>query len=397
MTDHAHDVGPLFAALADPTRRRIVHLLGTSPHRAGELAAATGTSAPAMSRHLRVLLGAGLVADERGRDDAQGTAVRLRPQSVVALRAWVDQLQAEWDHQLAAFKDHIERHAEEAARTAPRPAQSPRPVTETPAHDLGGRGGRRPGHRVPGLHRRARPVVAPRADQLPPASRIVAKQCEPGVGGRILEVYTDGELELARITTWASVSASPGPAPSTTSASRWPSPRPRPAPALSSPPAVGRRRRPGRDVLAPRHPHWFGDWCARRDNAPPELRELDQLLIAVHSMSPPPPPLAAGRPRAPPGPGPVPESEDDLHWMEFGSGTAPSWSSPSAATCGGGTPDPRAVDIRRRPPTPTTRGPSPPGRRSVEPVHETATEGYTVADPEGHHWMIAQAWPGMQG
>jgi DNA-binding transcriptional ArsR family regulator len=115
VTDHALDVGPLFAALADPTRRRIVHLLGTSTHRAGELAAATGTSAPAMSRHLRVLLEAGLVADERGRDDARVRLFRLRPQSVVALRAWVDQLQAEWDHQLAAFKDHVERRVEEAA------------------------------------------------------------------------------------------------------------------------------------------------------------------------------------------------------------------------------------------------------------------------------------------
>jgi DNA-binding transcriptional ArsR family regulator len=114
VTDHADDVGPLFEALADPTRRRIVHLLGASPRRAGELAAATGTSAPAMSRHLRVLLQAGLVADERGRDDARVRLFRLRPQSVVALRAWVDQLQAEWDHQLASFKDHVERRAEEA-------------------------------------------------------------------------------------------------------------------------------------------------------------------------------------------------------------------------------------------------------------------------------------------
>jgi DNA-binding transcriptional ArsR family regulator len=115
VTDHAGDVGPLFAALADPTRRRIVHLLGSRAHRAGELAAATGTSAPATSRHLRVLLEAGLVADERGRADARVRMFRLRPQSVVALRAWVDQLQAEWDHQLAAFKHHVERRAEEAA------------------------------------------------------------------------------------------------------------------------------------------------------------------------------------------------------------------------------------------------------------------------------------------
>lgn len=114
MADQA-DIGPVFAALADPTRRQIVHLLGTRPRRAGELASDTGTSAPTMSRHLRVLLEAGLVADERGRDDARIRMFRLRPQSVVALRAWVDQLQAEWDHQLAAFKHHVEHRAQEAS------------------------------------------------------------------------------------------------------------------------------------------------------------------------------------------------------------------------------------------------------------------------------------------
>lgn len=114
MTAPAADVGPIFEALADPTRREVVRLLGSGPHRAGQLAEATSTTAPTMSRHLRVLLEAGLVADERPRDDARVRLFRLRPQSVVALRAWVDQLQATWDHQLASFKDHVERRVEEA-------------------------------------------------------------------------------------------------------------------------------------------------------------------------------------------------------------------------------------------------------------------------------------------
>jgi DNA-binding transcriptional ArsR family regulator len=97
----------LFSALADPTRRQVVQLLGTRPCRAGELAAATGTSGPAMSRHLRVLLRAGLVADERLGSDARARVFRLRPQSLIALQAWLDQLQARWDEQLAAFKRHV--------------------------------------------------------------------------------------------------------------------------------------------------------------------------------------------------------------------------------------------------------------------------------------------------
>ena len=100
---------PLLQALADPTRLGVVQLLSTGPRRAGELAAASGLSAPAMSKHLRVLLKAGVVADERPADDARVRIFRLRPESVVALQAWLDQLQAHWDEQLQSFKRHVER------------------------------------------------------------------------------------------------------------------------------------------------------------------------------------------------------------------------------------------------------------------------------------------------
>jgi DNA-binding transcriptional ArsR family regulator len=99
----------VFEAIADPTRRRVVQLLGARPHRAGELAAATGMSAPAMSRHLRLLLETGIVEDERVPDDARVRLFKLRPQSLVAVQAFLDQLQAEWDDQLASFKCHVER------------------------------------------------------------------------------------------------------------------------------------------------------------------------------------------------------------------------------------------------------------------------------------------------
>jgi DNA-binding transcriptional ArsR family regulator len=89
-----------------------VQILGTRPCRAGELATATGTSGPAMSRHLRVLLRAGLVADERLSQDARARVFRLRPQSLAALQAWLDQLQAHWDEQLAAFRRHVDEGRE---------------------------------------------------------------------------------------------------------------------------------------------------------------------------------------------------------------------------------------------------------------------------------------------
>jgi DNA-binding transcriptional ArsR family regulator len=105
------ELAPLLDALADPTRRRIVQLLSEGPRRAGALAAAVGTSAPTMSRHLRVLLDAGIVADERPADDARTRVFWLRPESIVPLRDWLDQLQAAGDEQLASFKRHLERRS----------------------------------------------------------------------------------------------------------------------------------------------------------------------------------------------------------------------------------------------------------------------------------------------
>jgi len=107
--DRDAGLAPLLQALADPTRIGVVQLLSDGPRRAGELAAAQGLTAPAMSKHLRVLLRAGIVADERPPEDARVRVFRLRPESVVALRAWLDQLQAHWDDQLLAFKRHVER------------------------------------------------------------------------------------------------------------------------------------------------------------------------------------------------------------------------------------------------------------------------------------------------
>jgi DNA-binding transcriptional ArsR family regulator len=98
----------LFSVLADPTRRRVLELLSDSPRRAGELAAAAGTSAPVMSRHLRILLETGFVADERVPDDARARVFRLRREPIGDVQAWLDQLQAHWNEQLKAFKRHVE-------------------------------------------------------------------------------------------------------------------------------------------------------------------------------------------------------------------------------------------------------------------------------------------------
>ena len=99
----------LFDVLADPTRRRVLELLSDEPRRAGHLAKAAGTSRPVMSRHLKILLDAGFVADERVAEDARARVFRLRPEAMRDVQAWLDQLQAHWSEQLASFKRHVEK------------------------------------------------------------------------------------------------------------------------------------------------------------------------------------------------------------------------------------------------------------------------------------------------
>jgi DNA-binding transcriptional ArsR family regulator len=98
-----------FAALADPTRRRVVEALRRGPRRAGELADATHMSAPALSRHLRVLRTQGLVSEERVDHDARVRIYRLRRERFAELSEWLVQVEAFWTLQLDAFKAHAER------------------------------------------------------------------------------------------------------------------------------------------------------------------------------------------------------------------------------------------------------------------------------------------------
>ena len=79
----------MFEALADPTRRQVLQLLGSKPRRAGELADEVGTSAPALSRHLKILLDASIIEDERIPEDARVRLFKLRPESLVAVQAYL--------------------------------------------------------------------------------------------------------------------------------------------------------------------------------------------------------------------------------------------------------------------------------------------------------------------
>jgi DNA-binding transcriptional ArsR family regulator len=90
------------AALADPTRRKVLERLKSGPASVGAIALGLPVSRPAVSQHLKALKSAGLVHDE-----ARGTAriYRIHAEGLRELRAWIDGF---WDDALARFKDHAE-------------------------------------------------------------------------------------------------------------------------------------------------------------------------------------------------------------------------------------------------------------------------------------------------
>lgn len=80
---------PIFIALADPTRCRIIELLRAGPSPVHRLAAEFDISRPAISRHLRVLREAGLIREEKsGRENLYA----LQAKRFAPVRKWLDKL-----------------------------------------------------------------------------------------------------------------------------------------------------------------------------------------------------------------------------------------------------------------------------------------------------------------
>jgi DNA-binding transcriptional ArsR family regulator len=94
------------AALADPTRRRIVELLRDGEVSAGELGERFAISQPGVSRHLRALREAGLV---RVRVDGQRRLYAIEPGPLVELDRWLEPFRAAWAQRLDALDTEIRR------------------------------------------------------------------------------------------------------------------------------------------------------------------------------------------------------------------------------------------------------------------------------------------------
>jgi DNA-binding transcriptional ArsR family regulator len=90
-----------FSALADPTRRRVIELLGRGALSAGEIAQRFTISASAVSQHLRVLRNARLVTV---RVDAQRRIYELDPTGLAEIDEWLDSIGPRWQKRLEALE-----------------------------------------------------------------------------------------------------------------------------------------------------------------------------------------------------------------------------------------------------------------------------------------------------
>jgi DNA-binding transcriptional ArsR family regulator len=95
----------VFRAIADPTRREILRLLLKGRLTVGEIAANFRTSRPAISKHLRLLRTAGLVASHK---HGTATICDLNAKPLRAVNTWLQEYEMLWGDSLRGLKRYIE-------------------------------------------------------------------------------------------------------------------------------------------------------------------------------------------------------------------------------------------------------------------------------------------------
>ena len=237
--------------------------------------------------------------------------------------------------------------------------------------------------------------------------RAMAMRCEPGVGGRLLEVYDDATgdaLELARITGWepgARLAWRSSVDDVSTEVRFDPTERGTIVRVTARIPTAGEDR--GGTAWTRVVPKWFGPWCAARDDAPRVVQDLARLGLAIAYARP----AAAARWLADAfgfrSPDPLPDGEDPLPagehghpWIEFRVGNC----SVMIFPLDGARPGPPAIhvpwvyvdDIGAH----YNRAVS--SRATV--VRELSSPWglphYVADDLEGNRWTFAQARPTMR-
>jgi DNA-binding transcriptional ArsR family regulator len=110
-----------FSALADPTRRAILARLITGEATVTELSKPFEMSMPAISKHLKVLERAGLIARSR---EAQYRPCRLEAKPLKEVSAWVEEYRQIWEHRLdrlAAYLQDLKKKEHRNARSKKKP------------------------------------------------------------------------------------------------------------------------------------------------------------------------------------------------------------------------------------------------------------------------------------
>jgi DNA-binding transcriptional ArsR family regulator len=108
-------IGPVFAALADPTRRTMVQsLLRDGTTTVPTLTASLPISRQAVAKHLATLDGAGLI--ERAPGPGREVRYRLREGALAPAASWLTETEHAWDDRLARLKVSVEASVPRSSR-----------------------------------------------------------------------------------------------------------------------------------------------------------------------------------------------------------------------------------------------------------------------------------------
>lgn len=109
----------VFDIIAEPSRRAILSLLGSSEQSVGNIERQLRMSQPTVSKHLRVLREAGFV---EATVDAQRRLYRLKPEPLRELESWLSQFRRFWSAHVDALERHLDRM--ERVQIDPAPAKN---------------------------------------------------------------------------------------------------------------------------------------------------------------------------------------------------------------------------------------------------------------------------------
>lgn len=104
MPNQSADLGRVFQALADPTRRAVLEKLSRGPAAMSELAQPFSMALPSFSQHLDVLEDCGLV---RSSKEGRVRTYELSPQSLKAAEGWLARQRALWARRLDQLDDYL--------------------------------------------------------------------------------------------------------------------------------------------------------------------------------------------------------------------------------------------------------------------------------------------------